>query len=134
MSTCSETAIDFCRNELESSLACFTGNIAPSPVMIPAAVDQQRGEAEVARFFNGLAILDPTMECQEGIGRFLCINTFSLCIGDKFYSIDSETCMDLRDTVCTREWMTASQFISLPVCEKLPMREQECKGMYYVEF
>lgn len=114
---------------MELSLACFTGNTASSPIVIPATVDQQRSETEVAMFFSGLEIIGPSMECEEELRPFLCLMTFTPCIGNELISIDSETCMNLRDTICPNEWMIARPFVTLPVCEDLPMREQECECM-----
>ena len=130
---CSEAAVytgDLCRSELESSLACFTGNTAPSPIMIPAVLDQQEAEEMVAMFFGGLELLGITIECEVELRPFLCLLTFTPCIGDEILSSDSETCMDLRDIICAREWMIARQFITLPVCEELPLWEEECKGIH----
>lgn len=114
---------------MESSLACFTGNVTVSPILIPAALDQQRGEADVSRFFGGLELLGTAIECEEELRPFLCLLTFTPCVGTELLSVDSETCMDLRDIVCPDEWMIARQFINLPVCEELPIQEEGCNGM-----
>lgn len=122
-----------CRNELEMSLRCFTGNTALSPPLsIPSNGEVIQKEETLLGFFRGLQLLNPSEECERGIRSFLCLQMLGLCDDDNvFHTIDTETCVHLRDSICPNEWMIGLQFLGpdgLPVCEELQMSTQYCAG------
>ena len=110
--------------------------MAPSPIMIPAAINQERSEADADLFFSGLGFLGTSTECEEEITNFLCLKLFGLCIDGEFVSIDNETCMLLRDRLCPNEWELAGDFLgeeNLPNCETLPKRQLDCDDGKFAE-
>ena len=99
--------------------------------MIPAAIDQRQAEADVSRLLAWFERIGSAIECTEEVKNFLCLHTLGLCINDELRSIDAETCMLIRDTLCPNEWMLANQLIeqeNLLECEDLPSERVQCTG------
>ena len=73
------------------------------------------------------------------IKPFLCLSIFPLCDNeDNVHTILKETCVELRNRTCAREWIAATALLNsfnlqnLPVCEKLPDVSDECIGKIFI--
>lgn len=121
-----------CREELTSLQQCYSG-FSPSPLIIPSAINQQDTENDASSLLTeGLPLLNPSQECMDIIRPLICLHLFGLCdTNNDLREPVMETCLDVRDNICTREWSVALMFLGpgvLPVCEELPDQRDECIG------
>lgn len=122
--------------ELMSFQACFS--VSSSLPTIPSTIDQQQVETDISRLLEALPLVRPSPDCERRIRPFLCLQVFGLCGSNGTHHTTSrETCTQLRDMICVREWNLAASFLGndgsdvLPVCESLPYIADECtaRGM-----
>ena len=121
---------EICSDLLLDLQTCFSD--ATTPLNIPASVDQDEGESNSVQLFNGLSFLNPSPECSEQVMPLLCLHIFGLCDANgNHHTTHRDECTNLRDNVCSSEWVTAMDFLpagTLPVCEDLLNVTDECIG------
>ncbi len=64
--------------------------------------------------------VNPSPECDAAMRSFICLYSFGMCDGNVTLPFTRNSCMDVRDEVCEREWKEISDFIGpgiLPICE-----------------
>ena len=135
---CAETmpySGEICSDLLLDLQTCFSGASLSTPALnIPVSVDQDEEESNSVQLFNGLSFINPSPECSEQVMPFLCLHIFGLCdVNGNHHTTLRDECINLRDNVCSSEWVTAMNFLpaeTLPVCEDLPDVTDECIGKF----
>ena len=88
----------------------------------------RNGQQLANQIFQGLEFIHARESCLVEATSFLCLYAYGLCSSTGVYiQPTSSQCVELRDSLCQTEWVTAKRFgIALPNCNDLPSRPVNC--------
>lgn len=110
-----------CQTHLASRLTSMNCNSAGHILV------SQDGEDSASGLIGALSFLAPSESCVEEVVPFLCQYLFVPCDGaGTALQPTRAQCEEIRDNVCSSEWMRASMFVELPSCESFPSEQASC--------
>ena len=113
---------------------CVPNRCGSSEIYVQMSASQEILESEVSSLLDLLRLLNPSPECGEEVGSFLCFYYFGLCDSSgELYLPSTGECETITTQTCAREFQIAVSFLgnaSLPQCNTLLPSETDCNGEY----
>ena len=111
---------------------CVPDRCGSSEIYVRMSASQEILESQVSLLFNSLQLLNPSPECSEVAGPFLCFYYFGLCDSSgELYLPSTGECETITTQTCAREFQIAVGILgnaSLPQCNTLLPSETDGNG------
>ena len=124
-----------CTSALTAQQKCVPDRCGSTEIYVRMSANQEDVESKVSLLLNSLQRLNPSPECGEEVGPFLCFYYFGLCgSSGELYLPSAGECETLKTQTCAREFEIAVSILgnaSLPQCSTLPPSETDCNGESY---
>ena len=120
---------------LTAQQKCVPDRCGSTEIYVRMSANQEDVESQVSLLLNRLQLSNPSPECGEVVGTFLCFYYFGLCDSSgELYLPSAGECETLTTQTCAREFEIAVSILgnaSLPQCNTLPLSETDCNGESY---
>ena len=127
-----------CRREFLSAQQRIFASDSPEDnqsISVSVADQEYLEQFLIIIFGSGLPPFNLSSECHAELQSLLCLSVFDACDADSNPLATKETCVDVRDRLCFKEWSGLLKFDAKGYlrCELLPQGPaltQECEGVY----